>query len=197
MPLSVQWDMNPAVVLDISGNATAVWSHSEAGGAVAIQTARVHRDIRSWSSPRTISVGGACYAPRLAVDGAGNVTAVWMRSLGATWLTQSAQWRAIGTGGANRPGGDVARRQRGDARVDAPVNGPTPTGFVLEGGAIPGSVMASLPTGSTARTVTLTAPDGVFFIRVHALLGSARSGPSNEIRVVVNVLSPPRPRRIS
>jgi hypothetical protein len=62
-----------------------------------------------------------------------------------------------------------------------------PTGFVLEGGVSPGEVLASLPTGSTASTFTFSAPTGVFFIRMHALAGGARSAPSNEVRIAVNV----------
>ena len=39
------------------------------------------------------------------------------------------------------------------------------TGYVLEGGVTPGSVLASLPTGSTAPTFTFDAPTGAFFVR--------------------------------
>jgi subtilisin family serine protease len=69
--------------------------------------------------------------------------------------------------------------------------GAMPSGYVLEGGVAPGDVLASLPTGSPATTFTLTAPTGAFYIRVHALSGTARSAASNEIRIFVNVPAPP------
>ena len=61
------------------------------------------------------------------------------------------------------------------------------TGYVLEGGVSPGQVLASRLIGSTATTFTFTAPTGVFFIRVHALVGATKSAASNEIRIAVNV----------
>jgi large repetitive protein len=69
--------------------------------------------------------------------------------------------------------------------------GATPTGYVLEGGISPGQVLASVPTGSTATTLTFTAPTGAFYIRVHALTGSLKSAASNEIRIFVNLPAAP------
>lgn len=70
-----------------------------------------------------------------------------------------------------------------------PAVGVVPTGYVLEGGVVPGQVLGGVVTSGTAPTVTFAAPTGVFFVRVHALtpLPGGRSGPSNEIRLVVNV----------
>jgi hypothetical protein len=72
-----------------------------------------------------------------------------------------------------------------------PPSGIPATGFLLEGGVSPGGVLASMPTGSTATTFTVTAPNGVFFIRMHAVAGNLRSSASNEIRIAVNVPLPP------
>ncbi len=72
-------------------------------------------------------------------------------------------------------------------RWTIPSAGPTPTGFLLEGGLSPGQVLASLPTGSAAPTFTFAAPSGSFFVRMHALNGASRSPASNEIRIHVNV----------
>ena len=55
------------------------------------------------------------------------------------------------------------------------------TGYVLEGGVTPGSVLATIPTGSTAPTFTFDAPTGAFFVRMRAVSGGQRSAPSNEI----------------
>lgn len=76
-------------------------------------------------------------------------------------------------------------------RWTAPAAGPAATGFVLEGGVTPGGVIASVPTGSVSPSFTFTAPTGSYYVRVHALNGSLRSAPSNEIRIHVNVQAPP------
>jgi hypothetical protein len=68
----------------------------------------------------------------------------------------------------------------------APTSG-TPTGYVVEGGTVPGQTLASIPTGSTATSFTFSAPTGSFFVRLHATSASGRSPDSNEIRIFVNV----------
>ena len=72
--------------------------------------------------------------------------------------------------------------------------GSTPTGYQLEGGLTPGSVLGSVRTASAATTFTLTAPSGVFFVRLHGLLSNLRSAASNEIQLVVNAPLPPSPQ---
>jgi hypothetical protein len=73
----------------------------------------------------------------------------------------------------------------------APAAGLVPTSYVVEGGVHPGEVLASIPTGSTAPTYTFVAPTGAFYVRIHGVTGSIRSGPSNEIRIFVNLPVPP------
>lgn len=65
------------------------------------------------------------------------------------------------------------------------------TGYVLEGGVVPGQVLGSLPTGSPATTFTVDLPTGAFYVRVHALTASGRTDPTNEVRVFANVPQPP------
>lgn len=60
------------------------------------------------------------------------------------------------------------------------------TGYRIEAGLSSGETLVSLLTGTTAPTFAVTAPSGVFYVRAVAMLGSLRSEPSNEIRVVVN-----------
>ena len=67
----------------------------------------------------------------------------------------------------------------------------SPTGYAIEGGFAPGQVIANIPTGSTATTITLDVPAGVYYVRVRALTASGPSGPSNEIRIAVNQPQPP------
>lgn len=73
----------------------------------------------------------------------------------------------------------------------APANSISPTGYVLEGGVAPGEVLASIATGSPATTFTVIAPTGAYYIRLHSVAGAMTSGPSNEIRIFVNVPAPP------
>jgi hypothetical protein len=72
-------------------------------------------------------------------------------------------------------------------RFDAPTLGPAPTGYALEGGVVPGQILASLATGSNAPIFSVVAPTGSFFVRMHALNGAEKSVASNEIAVHVNV----------
>ncbi|HYU79444.1 MAG TPA: IPT/TIG domain-containing protein [Vicinamibacterales bacterium] len=70
-------------------------------------------------------------------------------------------------------------------RWKAPTIGPPPTGYVIECGASPGQVLVAFPV-SGAAVFTFTAPNGIFYCRVHALNGAERSAASNEITVFVN-----------
>lgn len=78
-------------------------------------------------------------------------------------------------------------------RWTIPPVGPAPTDFLLEGGVVPGQVLASIPLGSTAPAFTFTAPSGSFYVRVHAISGAFRSAASNEIRIHVNARVAPWP----
>ncbi|MGE0812291.1 MAG: hypothetical protein AB7O28_00290 [Vicinamibacterales bacterium] len=80
-------------------------------------------------------------------------------------------------------------------RWTMPTGGPAPTGFVLEGGLLPGEVLASVATASPASTFTMTAPLGSFYARVRALNGTVSGPPSNEIAIHVNVPLAPSPPR--
>ena len=63
--------------------------------------------------------------------------------------------------------------------------GPTPDGYVLEGGFAPDEVAGSLALGNGATATQLTLPAGVYFIRTYAVENGVRSAASNEIRVSV------------
>ena len=90
---------------------------------------------------------------------------------------------------------DLTVLSQSGARVtfgwSAPLTGPTPTAYVIEGSVWPGDVLASIPTSSPASTITLDAPTGAFYVRVHAVAEGLRSVASNEIRIFVNVAAPP------
>lgn len=72
-----------------------------------------------------------------------------------------------------------------------PASGPSPSGYVLEGGVAPGQVLGGVPTGSATPTFTFTAPSGSFYVRVHAIGLGGRSAASNEILMHVNTGAAP------
>jgi hypothetical protein len=76
-------------------------------------------------------------------------------------------------------------------RFTPPEVGPAATGFLLEGGVSSGETLASIPTGSTAPIFTIEAPDGAFYVRMRTLTAAGTSGPSNEIRVFIDVPQAP------
>lgn len=77
-------------------------------------------------------------------------------------------------------------------RWKAPLHGPAPTGYSIEGGLAPGETLAALSTGSPNPLVTLSGvPDGAFYVRARAFDGAAGSAVSNETRIFVNQPLPP------
>lgn len=73
---------------------------------------------------------------------------------------------------------------------DAPA-GPTPDGYVLEGGFAPDDVAGSLALGNGATNTQLFLPAGVYFIRTYAVENGVRSAASNEVRVSVGLAAAP------
>ena len=83
------------VAVDGQGNATAVWSGSEAGSGV--QTARQPAG-GAWRRPVTLSdPGQSARRAQVAVDGQGNATAVWNASDGTSYRVQAARRPAGGS----------------------------------------------------------------------------------------------------
>ena len=78
-------------------------------------------------------------------------------------------------------------------RWTPPAAGTTPTGYVMDGGVLPGQILASLATGGTQPVFTFTAPTGSFYVRVRTLAGAQSSAASSEIRIHVNVPVAPSP----
>lgn len=98
-----------------------------------------------------------------------------------------------GGGGNNAPSGLTATSIVGNnvsLSWTAPT-GSTPTGYVLEGGVMPGQVLGTVTIGAGPTQFSFTMPTGTFYLRLRALYGGVQSEPSNEIRVLVNVTMPP------
>lgn len=77
-------------------------------------------------------------------------------------------------------------------RWDAPTPGPPATGYVLEAGLTPGTTIATLPLGP-APFFAITAPAGLFHVRLRALGTGGPSAPSNEVALHVAVPTAPSP----
>jgi len=134
----------PQVVVDSLGNAVAIWaSQTENPGTGHIQTSTLPAG-GAWSTPVAISGGSSADDPQLAVDPAGNVTAIWgnfdaiesaAKAAGASaWgepATLSEQWTGAPKLAVNASGEVVAawilalsnseRRIQGDVK---PIGGP-------------------------------------------------------------------------
>lgn len=77
-------------------------------------------------------------------------------------------------------------------RWKAPLHGPVPTSYSIEGGLAPGQTLAAVPTGSANPLVTLSGvPDGAFYVRARSFSGASGSAASNETRLFVNQPVPP------
>jgi hypothetical protein len=79
----------PQIAVDSDGNATAIWQRSN-GSNTIIQTS-TKAFSGSWTTPNDLSASGQnAQAPQIAVDAAGNATAVWQRSNGTNSLIQAS-----------------------------------------------------------------------------------------------------------
>ncbi|MBI5089424.1 MAG: hypothetical protein HZB15_11365, partial [Actinobacteria bacterium] len=92
--------LNARVDADTAGNVTALWRRIEVSGNRSFSIIQsVHYSITSgtWGAVEPLSTGGAqSLGQRLAVDAAGNVTAVWRRNNAAQEsIIQSARYNPI------------------------------------------------------------------------------------------------------
>jgi hypothetical protein len=80
----------------------------------------------------------------------------------------------------------------------APLTGPAPTAYVLEGGVRPGEVLATIPIAGTTPSYTFAAPPGNYYIRLRSVAGAAVSRASGEVRLYVGAFSgPTAPRSLT
>jgi hypothetical protein len=196
--LSGYADPGAQVQMDAAGNAIALWARSQPGFGFQIQAVRYTASANQWSAPTDLSaLGQTARNADISFDAAGNGTAVWFQAAGGLGAIQTTRWIEHPPVAPDPATDLVVSSVTGNTVTlawKAPVSGTPPTGYVLEGGLSPGSVLASMPTGGTASSFTFTAPSGVFFARLHAVSGNLRSAASNEIQLVVDApLSPSAP----
>lgn len=142
-----------------------------------------------------------------AITGTGT-SELRQRALGALYLASiSSEYSVYSdtsvTGAATvQPPTGLAVSSLAGNRVEltwrAPLIGPAPTGYVLEGGVRPGEVLATIPISSTAPSFSFQAPVGAFYVRLRTVAGGAMSRPSSEIRLYVGGTSgPTAPRSLT
>jgi hypothetical protein len=125
--------------------------------------------------------------------------ALYLAAISSEYSVHGLNWGPSSGGGsgvdqAQPPTGLVASSIIGSRitlKWTPPTFGPAPTGYVIEGGVSPGETLATIPTGSSAPTLTFDAPPGSFYLRVYAVAGGTRSRTSSEIRVHVNAPTAP------
>ena len=86
---------------------------------------------------------------------------------------------------------DVTPAGRVTLRWTAPPVGPAPSGYVLEGGLLPGQVLAAIPVTDPAPIVTLDLGAGSYYVRVRAVGAGGPSQPSPEVALVVGPVAAP------
>jgi hypothetical protein len=74
--------LDPHIVIDVNGNATAVWEEYDGTRFNIWTKRRIAGQI--WSNPSLLEKdnSGDAYSPQIAIDGIGNVTVVWKQSDG-------------------------------------------------------------------------------------------------------------------
>jgi hypothetical protein len=87
---SFGYTYRPALAVDISGNAIAVWSQQDpTSGRYVITASRYSASGGTWGSPRTIQSGtdDDAYKPSVGFDGAGNAVAMWLQEVAQAQVT--------------------------------------------------------------------------------------------------------------
>jgi hypothetical protein len=189
-PVSVDdaYSTTRATALVIAG--PGVLANDNASGASAISASLVAGAAHGRVT--LAAAGGFSYTPEPSFIGADAFTYRAVSDVGAGNVA-TVSLTVLETTVAQPPTGLYVSAQSGNQvtfRFTPPAFGPAPTGYVLEGGLGSGQVIASLPL-DTVPILTLSVPTGSFYVRVHTLAGATRSGPSNEIRMFVNVPAPP------
>ncbi|MCF6376735.1 hypothetical protein L2K70_03885 [Nocardioides KLBMP 9356] len=85
----------PAIAVDRRGEATALWQQNDGSGWVVASASRPADG--TWSTPALLSDGASSsWDPQLAVDLAGNATAVWSRGAEGGGVVEAARRTSVG-----------------------------------------------------------------------------------------------------
>ena len=184
------------VVIDRSGNVTAVWHHNGTPGG--IKGARFDRAAGSWSGAIDLAVDTAsarAISPGLTIDAVGNVRMTWQRypinGVGQR-IVQSAVWSAgaapgppIGPPGAPTNLHATVSGNTINLTWAAPASGAVPTGYSLIGRTTAGGpVLAVVPMGA-GTSFSVVAPNGTFVVTANATNASGTGPESSAVTVAV------------
>ncbi|HQZ39332.1 MAG TPA: fibronectin type III domain-containing protein [Vicinamibacterales bacterium] len=170
----------PNLSMDAAGNAALIWTRSN-GAHDVVQAAFFDAALDGWSATNDLSQPFAtARAPRVRLDSTGDAVAVWQ--LDADYQIVQASVFTISTAPRLQPAGVAGPFIT--LSWTPPTSGVPPSAYTIVASAAPGGApVASLPVGLLVST-TVMAPDGVYYVRVMATVGTGEV-PSNEITVVV------------
>jgi hypothetical protein len=100
---------NPQIAIDGSGNALAIWDHSEDGIRVNHYTSGI-----GWGTVTTIvgNIAGGSSEPQIVMDDSGNATTIWKQSVGTFYSIWASRYsKGVGWGKAAA----IAANSAGDA----------------------------------------------------------------------------------
>jgi hypothetical protein len=180
------------VVIDRSGNVTAVWYHN--GSPSGIKGARFDAAAGSWSGAIDLAVDTAsarAISPGLTIDAVGNVRVSWQRyplyGVGQR-IVQSAVWPAGATSGPPGAPTNLHATVSGNTinlTWGAPTSGATPTEYSLIGRTTAGGpVLAVMPMGA-GTSFSVVAPNGTFVVTVNATNAHGTGPESSAVTVAV------------
>ncbi len=135
---------------------------------IRLEARRYTATSNQWGAPIEVSAAGqAAYSPDIGSDAAGNAIALWFQRVhvgtGRLGAIQSTRWIETPPVAPDPPTDLVVSSVTGNTVTlawKAPATGTAPTGYVLEGGLTPGSVLASIPTRQHGHDLHLQRPVG-------------------------------------
>ena len=154
----------PRIAIDAGGEAVALWERSESSAYSILAASRPRGG--AWSAPTELSHPGeeASYAPKLAINPAGQVAAVWLsgeltkrvistsvRAVGGSWnaptdLTAPGAYANEPVVAADAHGDAVAAWETGNSATTIEAAGFDGAGPELRSASIPSSTTAGTPT---------------------------------------------------
>lgn len=166
------------------------WAVGNDGGTRQVQLTSSLVDA-PWTSSSS-----AAWLTATPATGVGS-TAVTLTAAANSGATRTATMTIAGqtvsvTQGTSGPSGlRVTRVDGSQVTMQWAYDGPATAGFVLAAGLGSGQTVVAVPTGSASPIVTLAAPPGRFYVRVHLAEDVTRQSPSNEVVLVVGVPEAP------
>ncbi|MEZ5285520.1 MAG: fibronectin type III domain-containing protein [Vicinamibacterales bacterium] len=180
--------LSPALDVDAAGNVALAWTRWNGANDIA-QAAFFDAAAAGWTAPGDVSRPlGNARTPRIRFQPGGDAVAVWEWAANGVSVVQSSLF-AISVSARLQPAAVTGPFVT--LSWTPPISAPA-TAYTVVARTTPGGpIVATLPVG-LAVTLTVSAPDGVYYVRVLALVDGVETE-SNEIAVVVGFGPPPTP----